>query len=106
MMTKILENFQICNNVPLSLKAAATDMRYFATSTFSMSLVHKKNVSFICQLVFKLGYLFCQERGKIPSLNEIGEKSQATIILGKFVNQAINSHWPIVFGKCFSLVKI
>ena len=41
------------------------------------------------------------------SLNELGEKSQATIILCKFVNTPeSNSHWLIVFGKCFSLVKI
>ena len=40
------------------------------------------------------------------SLNELGEKSQATIILGEFVNKPkSNSHWLIVFGKCFSLVK-
>ena len=37
---------------------------------------------------FELGYVFCQ-RGTIPplSLNELGEKSPATIILGKFVNK-------------------
>ena len=31
----------------LKLKAAATDMRYFARSKFSRSLVHKKNFSLI-----------------------------------------------------------
>ena len=46
----------------LKLKAAATDMRYFARSKFSRSLVHKKNFSLIWQVVFKLGYVFCQER--------------------------------------------
>ena len=35
-------------------------MRYFARSKFSRSLVHKKNFSFIWQVVFKLGYV-CQE---------------------------------------------
>ena len=37
---------------------------------------------------FELGYVFLK-RGTIPllSLNEIGEKSPATIILGKFVNK-------------------
>ena len=44
-----------------SIKVAATDMRYFARSKFSRSLVHKKNISLICQVVFKLGYLFCQK---------------------------------------------
>ena len=34
------------------------------------------------------------------SLNERGEKSQETMILGKFVNKPKSkSHWPIVFGK-------
>ena len=41
-------------------KSAVTDMRYFARSKFSISLVHKKNFSFIWQVVFKLGYVFCQ----------------------------------------------
>ena len=37
------------------------------------------------------------------SLNELGEKLQATIIIGKFVNKSqSNSYWLIVFGKCFS----
>ena len=48
-------------------------------------------------------------RGRIPflSLNELGEKSRATIILGnkpksKFVNKLkSNSHWLIFFGKFF-----
>ena len=39
------------------------------------------------------------------SLNELREKSQVTITLGKFVNKP-KSHWLIFFGKCFSLVKI
>ena len=43
-------------------KDTATDMRYFAKSKFSRSLVHKKSFSLIWQVVFKLGYVFCQER--------------------------------------------
>ena len=46
----------------LLLKGAATDMSYFARSKFSMILVHRKNFSLIRQVVFKLGYVFCQER--------------------------------------------
>ena len=44
------------------LRAAATDMRCFARSKFSRSLLHKKNFSLRWQLVFKLGFVFCQER--------------------------------------------
>ena len=36
---------------------------------------------------FKLEYLFFQEVGYLLSLNELGEKSQAATILGKFVNK-------------------
>ena len=63
-------------------------MRYFARSKFSRSLVYKKNLSLIWLVVFKLGYPFCN-RGRIPllSLDELEEKSQATIIFGKFVNK-------------------
>ena len=46
---------EIINN-----KGAATDMRYFARSKFSRSLVYKKNFSLRWQVVFKLGYVFCQ----------------------------------------------
>ena len=42
------------------LKVAVTDTRYFARSKLCRSLVHKKNFSLIWQVVFKLGYLFCQ----------------------------------------------
>ena len=44
------------------IKGRVTDMRYFVRSKFSRSLVHKKNFSLIWQVVFKLGYVFCQER--------------------------------------------
>ena len=43
----------------ISIKVAATDIRYFARIKFSRRLVHRK----------------------------VGEKSQATIILDKFVNK-------------------
>ena len=45
-----------------AFKGAATDMRYFARSKFSRSLVYKKSFSLIWKLVFKVGYLFWQER--------------------------------------------
>ena len=74
----------IIKNLGQNLKDAATDMRYFARSKFSRSLVHQKNFSLICQVVFKLGYVY----GRIPpmSLSELGEKSRATIIVDKFAN--------------------
>ena len=53
------------------MKGAATDVRYFARSKFSRSLVHKKNV----------------KRGTFLSFNELGEKSRETIILGKFTSK-------------------
>ena len=41
------------------------------------------------------------------SLNELGEKLEVRIVLGKFLRKPkSNSHWLIVFGKCFSWVKI
>ena len=43
------------------LKIAAADMRYFARGKMHCkSLVHKKIFSLMCQVDFKLGYLFCQ----------------------------------------------
>ena len=44
------------------IKGTATDMRYFTRSKLSRSFVHKKDFSLIQQVVFKLGYVFCQER--------------------------------------------
>ena len=49
-------------SVVATFKGAWTDMGYFAMSKFSRSLVHKKNFSLIWQVVFKLGYVFCQEK--------------------------------------------
>ena len=52
--------------------------------------------------------MYFVKRGRIPllSLNELREKSQAIIILGKFVNKLKSkSHW-LIFFVSFSLVKI
>ena len=46
----------------LEFKATATDMRYFAKNKFSRSVVHKKNFGLIWEVLFKLGYLFFQEK--------------------------------------------
>ena len=43
-------------------KGAVTDMRYFVRSKFSTRLVHKEDFTLISQVVFKLRYVFCQER--------------------------------------------
>ena len=45
-----------------AFEGAVTDMRYFASSKFSRSLVHKKNSSLMWQVVFNLGHVFCQEK--------------------------------------------
>ena len=75
-------------------------MRYFAKSKFSGSLVHKKNFSLIWQVVFKSGYVRVLSREVGYLLNELGEKSRATIILGKFVNkQKWHSHWLFFIGQ-------
>ena len=63
----------------------------------------------VSSLEVQLTRKFLVRYDRIPlfRLNELGEKLQATIILGKFVNKSYaNSHWLIVFGKCFPLVKI
>ena len=69
-------------------KVAAADMRYFARSKFSKSVVHKKHFSVIWQVVLKLDAYFVKS-GRIPllTLSELGEKSQVTIILSNFVNK-------------------
>ena len=52
------------------VKVAATNMRYFARSKLSGSLVHKKNFSLMWEAVFKLGYLErFVSRGRIPLLS-------------------------------------
>ena len=78
----LLYNLHDCN-----FKGAVTDMRYFARSKVSRSLVHKKHFSLIWPVDDKDMYF--AKRGRIPllSLNELGEKSHPTIILGKFVNK-------------------
>ena len=60
------ENYLTTHRIKLKnlreFKGAVTYMRYFARSKFSRSLVQKKNFSLIWQVVFQLGYVFCQER--------------------------------------------
>ena len=51
----------------LFFKGTATDMRYSARIKFSRSLVHRKNFSLIWRVVFKLGYVLCQERSDTSS---------------------------------------
>ena len=50
------------SDASFDFKITVRDIRYFARSKFSRSLVHKKNVSLIWQVVLKLGYAFYQER--------------------------------------------
>ena len=45
----------VISHVASIFKAAATDMRYFARSKFSRSLVHKKNFSLIGEVLFRSG---------------------------------------------------
>ena len=68
-----------------SLKAAPIDTRYFSNSKSLRDQFTRKNFNLIWQVVFKLVYEFVK-KGRIPllSLNELGQKLQATIILGKF----------------------
>ena len=47
------------------LKTATADKRYFARSTLSRSLVHKKGFALIWQGIFQLEYLFYQGRKDI-----------------------------------------
>ena len=87
-------------------QVAATNMRYFAGSKYSRSLVHKKMFGLMWQVVFNKYFV---KRGRITlsSFNELSHKSSATIIFGKFANKPFsNSHWLIVSGNCFSLVEI
>ena len=52
----VYDNISMFGKIP---KGAATAMRYFARSR---NLVHKKNFSLTREVVFMLGYVFCQER--------------------------------------------
>ena len=89
-------------------KVAAKNMRYLARIKFSRSLGHKKMFGLIWQVVFKLEYLFFQMgRTYLLSLNELSEKSRATIILRNFGNKPkSNTYLVMTFGKCCSFVKI
>ena len=65
-----------------------TDMRYFARSKLSSSLVQMKNFSLTSELDLSQDTYFVKRgRTRHLSLNELGEKSQATIILDKFVSK-------------------
>ena len=44
----------------LLIKAAVTDMRYFAGNKVPRDLIHKENFGVIREAVFKLEYLFSQ----------------------------------------------
>ena len=46
-MLKLCHILELCREMSMLVKAAATDMRYFARSKPSGSLVHKKNFSSI-----------------------------------------------------------
>ena len=59
---RVFSTFFLHYFVERLIKGAAIDMRYFARSKFFRSYVHKKNFSLIWEVVFKLGYIFCQER--------------------------------------------
>ena len=72
-----------------TVESAAIDMRYFARSKFSRSLVHKKNFSLILydkQISSQDTYFVKKGRITPLSLNEFGEILQATIMF---------------FNKCF-----
>ena len=76
-------------------------MRYFVRSKFFENLVHKKMLGYFRILILS------KEVGCLLSLNELEDKLQVTIILDKFVNNPKSNFCElIVFGKCFSLVKI
>ena len=70
----------------VNIKVAATDVRYFARSKFSRSLVYKKNFSLILQVIYDT-YFVKKCRICLLSLSELGKKSQGTIILDKFVSK-------------------
>ena len=61
-------------------------MRYFARSKFFGSLVHKRTFWLDMTSSFQVRMLV-SSRIPLLSLNELRTKSQATIVLGKFVNK-------------------
>ena len=65
------------------MKVAATDLRYVVRSKFWRTLVHEENFGLIWQIVFSYNTYFVIG----DSLNKLGEKSQAAITLGNFVNK-------------------
>ena len=51
---------------------------------------------------FQVRIVIFLKGGRAPLflLNKLGEKSQATIIIGKLVNKSLsNTSWRIIFGK-------
>ena len=66
------------------LNDPATDTRYFARNKVSGSLVHKKKFWLDKTSSFQVRILILpKELGYLLSLNEFGEKSRATMMLGK-----------------------
>ena len=65
------------------------DLRYFVRSEFMRTF--KKNFDLICKQFSSLNTYFLKD-GRICSLSldELGEKSQTTIILDNFVNKALS----------------
>ena len=58
---------------------------------------------------FQVRILIFLKGGRTPLflLNELGEKSQAAIIIGKLINKALsNTYWRVIFEKYFSFVNI
>ena len=78
------------------INAATTVMRYYARSTFFWEFSSKGNFWLDMTSSF-------QVRIPLLSLDKLGEKLPATIILGKFENKHSLAH---SFGKRFSLVRI
>ena len=79
---------------------------YFASSKFSKSLVYRKNFSFIWQVVFKLGYVFCEERLDTSFEFEQTRIKVANDNNSRCICKKVKSLWPAVFGKHFSMAKI
>ena len=67
-------------------KVAATNMRYFARSKLSGSLVHKKKLVWYDNQFLSYDTYFVK-RGRVPLLS-LNEQEETTIILSKSVNKA------------------
>ena len=89
----------------LPRRVAVTDMRYFTRNTFWRSLVHthtKIHSDMTNSLQVRI-LIYFVKGGRIPllSLNELGEKSQATITHGNFGNNPYSNYMNcfLVFEK-------